>query len=144
MKANTRDFISGSTTGANKIKPDTKWPGTYRQGIPKDDGSDKDNKTKGFFKGHDYLHRKIKSRLYLELGREITRRKEGSAACLVRKEFIGTDGQVHLATKCVFMSGPLTLSARALRFRKPRCWTIDQNLQGIFPPADDTPLPFDL
>lgn len=60
-----------------------------------------------------------------------------------QEEFIGTDGQVHLATKCVYVR---TVDSIRKGVEIPKTKVLDNRPEpaGYFPPADDTPLPFDL
>lgn len=124
-------------------KPDAKWPGTYRQGIPKDDGSDKDNKTKGFFKGMiTCIEKSNPGYTWNWDEKSLAGKKIGGV--FGQEEFIGTDGQVHLATKCVYVR---TVDSIRKGVEVPKTKVLDNRPEpadSFFPPADDTPLPFDL
>jgi hypothetical protein len=126
-------------------KPDVKWPGTYRQGIPKDDGSDKDNKTKGFFKGMITCIEKSNPG-YVWNWDEKTLAGKKVGGIFGQEEFEAQDGTVRLATKCFYLrsidsirKGVTVPQIKKLKNEKPIT-----NTAGVPFPDDDTSLPFDL
>lgn len=121
--------------------PNAKWAGTYRQGIPKDDGSDKDNKTKGFFKGMiTCIEKSNPGYTWNWDEKSLVGKKIGGV--FGQEEFRGDDGQVRLATKCMYLR---TIDAINRGVEAPKVKRLQETAKQQFPePDNDTTLPFEL
>lgn len=122
---------------------DAKWPGTYRQGIPKDDGSEKDNKTKGFFKGMITSFEKSNPGYTWNWDeKSLLGKKVGGV--FGQEEFTGSDGQSHMATKCFSLR---TVDSIRKGVKVPETKWLNKGksqVNSTYMPDDDTSLPFDL
>lgn len=77
-----------------------KWPGTFRQTIPSGDGSEKDNKSKGWFKGMiTAIEKSNQGYTWNWDERTLAGKKVGGV--FGQEEYLANDGSVKLATKCV-------------------------------------------
>lgn len=81
-------------------KPTATWKGTYRQGIPKGDGSEQDNRSMSFFKGVITAIEESNTGYKFDWDPASLKGKR-FAAVMGREEFTATDGKIRLATKCV-------------------------------------------
>lgn len=125
-------------------KPDAKWPGTYRQGIPKDDNSDKDNKTKGFFKGMITCIEKSNPG-YTWNWDERTLAGKKIGGIFGQEEFETQTGEVKLATKCFYLRSVDAIRKGVEVPPVKRLKKEPKDISGApFPDDNDTPLPFDL
>lgn len=79
--------------------PAYKWPGTYRQGVPKDDGSEKDNKAKSFFKGMiSAIEKSNPGYTWNWDERSLHGKKVG--AIFGQEEYLNMNNEIKLSTKC--------------------------------------------
>lgn len=125
-------------------KPDAKWPGTWRQVIPKDDGSDKDNKTKSFFKGMTTCIEKSNPG-YTWNWDERTLASKKVGGIFGQEEFETTTGEVKLATKCFYLRSVDAIRKGVEVPPVKRLKKEPKDISGApFPDDNDTPLPFDL
>lgn len=125
-------------------KSDAKWPGTYRQAIPKDDGSDKDNKTKGFFKGMiTCIEKSNPGYTWNWDERSLAGKKVGGV--FGQEEFETQTGEVKLATKCFYLR---SLDAIRKGVNVPKIKTLKKDPRDAtgasFPGGESDGLPFDL
>jgi len=122
--------------------PDYKWPGTYRQNIPNDDGTDADNKRKGFFKGMiSAIEKSNPGYTWNWDENSLTGKKVGGV--FGQEEFLDRDGNVRLATKC-FNLRSLDAVRKGIDAPELKKLKSEQAKPAQFKPDDDTSLPFDL
>jgi len=134
-----KGFFTRQYNRKKQQNPDAKWPCTYRQGVPKDDGSEKDNKTKGFFKGMvSCVEKSNPGYVWNWEEKTLTGKKIGGV--FGQEEFVASDGTVKLATKCVFVR-----SYEAIK-NGVDIPAIKKLKEGMAPPLPEEPntLPFDI
>jgi len=145
------DIVEGENKGFYKRQydrkkgqdPNAKWSGVVRQGIPTNDGSDKDAKTIGFFKGL-IMNIEKSNPGYVWNWEEKTLVGKKFGGVFGQEEFVAQDGTTRLATKCVQVR---TVDAVRAGVEVPAI----KKLKETAPapawgniPDDDTKLPFDI
>lgn len=140
------DIAEGDHTGFYQRQYDrkkatdaaAKWPGTFRQIIPSGDGSDKDNKTKGWFKGMiTAIEKSNPGYTWNWDERTLTGKKVGGV--FGQEEYIAQDGAIKLATKCQALR---SLDAIRKGVEVPPVRKLKE--QHTAPAYDDASLPFSL
>ena len=120
--------------------PAAKWPGTFRQPIPQDNGTDKDNKTKGFFKGMISAIEKSNPG-YIWNWDEKTLGGKKVGAVFGQEEYLDQNGSVKLSTKCQSLR---SLDAIRKGVEVPPIKPLRDRAQAAPAAYDDSGLPFQL
>lgn len=142
------DIAEGEPTGFyqrqynRRIETDAaaKWPGTFRQPIPQNNGTEKDTKTKGFFKGMiTAIEKSNPGYTWNWDERSLVGKKVGGV--FGQEEYRTQDGAVKLSTKCTALRSVDTIRKGV---DAPPVRPLKASAQATAPGHSDSDLPFQL